>query len=236
MLFAVVQDELKPLNPSEVTDLYADVYGLNKIDARNIVLKRPRGILAFGLDNFQAERLSYGLRMLNYQCHKQAINSLHPMPDLMPVYSAYLYEDGIHFSNLLGESSKILWNHLQMIEVYRIHNKSVTISNRKKAKRIGKPSTVTVRKESIVDGYYLEIYSDSPYPRIQIDASRFNYSAMGDSMSRDSMDNFLILISRIKEHADKFKISFSDTSQKESFSSLKDFEAYSHWRLQSIDY
>lgn len=236
MLFAVVQDELKPLNPSEVADLYADVYGLNKIDARNIVLNRPRGILALGLDNFQAEKLSYGLRMLNYQCHKQAINSLLPMPDLMPVYSANFFDDGLYFGSLTGETSKILWNHLQMVEVYRIHNKSVTVSNRKKAKRIGKPSTVTVRKESIVDGYYLEIYSDSPFPRIQIDASRFNYSAMGDSMSRDSMENFAILVSRIKQFADKFNFSFADTSQDESFTSLKDFEAYSHWRLQSIDF
>ena len=122
-----------------------------------------------------------------------------------------------------------------MIEVFSVHSKSISLHNRKAAKRIGKPSTVTIKKEEIIDGKYIEIYSDSPFPRLQIEASRFNYSSLGQSMDRDSQCNFDKLLSKIKGLCEKFTISFEDNSQFKVYPNIKEFERYSHWKLQQLD-
>ncbi|MCM8542429.1 MAG: hypothetical protein NE328_19315 [Lentisphaeraceae bacterium] len=235
MLYAVIQDELKTLIPSEVAQVYSEVYGLNKIDALAKALHKPKGILAFGLDEEKAELMTVKLTALNYSCRKQPIESLLPIPDAFPVYSALFSDEGIVFENLFGEQKRILWNHLQMIEVFKVHNKSVSLQNRKAAKRIGKPSTVTIKKEEIIEGKYIEIYSDSPFPRLQIEASHFNYSSLGQSMDRDSQCNFEKLLGNIKNLCEKYSITFEDHSQQKMYSNVKEFERYSHWKLQQLD-
>ncbi|MCM8527165.1 MAG: hypothetical protein NE327_11655 [Lentisphaeraceae bacterium] len=235
MLYAVIQEELKTLDPSEVASVYSEVYGLNKIDALAKVLLKPQGILAFGLDEEKAEYMAAKLNALNYTCRKQSIDSLLPIPDAFPIYSALFSEEGIVFENLFGEQKRILWNHLRMIEVFKVHNKSVSLHNRKASKRIGKPSTVTIKKEEITEGWYIEIFSDSPYPRLQIEATRFNYSSLGQSMDRDSLCNFEKLLSNIKSLCSKFSISFEDHSGTKFYSTVKEFENYSHWKLQQVE-
>ena len=235
MLFAVIQEELKDLNPAELGEVYSQVFGLNKFDAVTKIQNQSPGIIAFGLEEDKAALMVEKLSELKYSCRKQSIDSLLPIHDSLAVHSALFCEDGIFFENLFGEKKRILWNHLQMIEVYRIHNKSVSLQNRKKAKRVGKPSTVTIKKEAIKEGKFIEVYSDSPFPRLLIDASRFNYSCLGDEMDSDSQCNFEKLLANVKSLCQKFNISFTDTSNYRTYPDLKSFEKYSHWKLQQLD-
>lgn len=235
MLYAVIQDELKSLKPSAVAEVYSQVYEINRIDAQAKVLLKPRGILAFGLEEEKAGQLVDGLSALDYPCRKQAIDSLLPIPDAFSIYSALFSDEGIVFENLFGDQKRILWNHLHMIEVFRIHNKSVSLQNRKKAKRIGKPSTVTIKKEAVSEGTFIEIYSDSPFPRLQIDGSRFNYSCLGNSMNQDSHENFDKLLERIQCLCGKYNVSYANETMTKCYSDIKAFEVYSHWKLQQLD-
>lgn len=235
MLYAVIQDELKNLDPSVVADVYSDVYGINRIDAQAKALNKPKGILAFGLDEDQAVLMVNRLSELNYSCRKQSIDSLLPIHDAFSIYSALFNDEGIVFENLFGEQKRILWNHLQMIEVFKVHKKSVSVQNRKKSKRIGKPSTVTIKKEAIREGTFIEIYSDSPFPRLQIDASRFNYSCLGESMDQDSQCNFDKLLQEIQKLCLKYEVSFSNESMSKNYIDIQEFEYYSHWKLQQLE-
>lgn len=235
LLYAVIQDEFKKLDPVKVCDVYAELFKISKIDAQTKIINQPYGILAFGLEEEKANDLADKLQLLSYTCHIKPISKLLALHDATQVFSAKFCDEGIIFENLFGEQKRILWNHVQMIEVYCLQGKSISLQNRKRAKRLGKPSTVTIKKEQITSGKYIEIYSDSPNPRLQIDASRFNYSGLGDQMNSDSQVNFELLLSQIKKNCEKFEVSYSDSSSLSTYSELEDFEAYSHWKLQNVE-
>ena len=235
MLFAVIQDKFLKLAPAEVSAAYEEVFNISKIDAQARILKQPCGILAFGLEEAQAELMVSLLTSLAYPCYKRQIDKLVEIHKALPVFSAMFCEEGIIFENLFGEQKRILWNHLQMIEVFSLRSKLVSLQNRKKAKRIGKPSTVTIKKEQLTSGKFIEIYSDSPFPRLQIEASKFNYSSLRTEMTSDSQVNLKLLIAQIKQLCEKFAVSFTDSSNSLPYSDFTDFEIYSHWKLQGLD-
>ncbi len=232
MLFAVIQKEFSMLDPVKLTEVYSDVFELSKIDAQTKIQAKPCGILAFGLEETQADKFIEKLSVLNYPCYKRKISELVPLHDSVTVHSAVFSDSGITFENLFGKQQRILWNHIQMVELYKLQGKSISLQNRKKAKRIGKPSTVTIKKEQMRIDKYIDIYSDSPSPRIQIEASRFNYSGLAEKMTSDSQLNFQLLVEQIKSYCDKYKLEFRDSTQQSSYSSIQELERYSHWKLQ----
>ena len=235
MLFAVIQDKFLKLAPAEVSAAYEEVFNISKIDAQAKILKQPCGILAFGLEETEAELMVSLLTSLGYPCYKRPIDKLVEIHKALPVFSAMFCEEGIVFENLFGDQKRILWNHLQMIEVFSLQSKLVSLQNRKKAKRIGKPSTVTIKKEQLTSGKFIEVYSDSPFPRLQIETSKFNYSCLGEEMDRDSQVNFEKLLFIIISHCRKYNVSFCDSSSNITYPSQKSFEDYSHWKLQRLE-
>lgn len=235
MLFAVIQDVFIKLDPNRVSAVYEQLFKISKIDAQARIMNQPAGILAFGLEKEQAEEMTAKLKSLNYPCHKQAIDKLIPLHNARSIYSALFSEEGVIFENLFGKRQKILWNHVQMVEAFKLQGKSICLQNRKKAKRIGKPSTVTIKKEKINSDKFIDIYSSSPAPRLRIEASRFNYSCLGEQMSTDSQENMDSLTNIIKVYCQKYEVSFEDSSHAKTYSELKELDAYSHWKLQLLD-